>query len=310
MKKYFYLISTSLILFLIFSVSTYADKGSFSIYPVKLTQESQKAIILHNFKEEVLILGTELKAEKETDVLEFIPFPSEPEVSLAEGNPFEEIKSDNIFQKFIMDNNYFLCEIPKNWEFERNKEEDERYKVYKIKLFAPDSDRTPTTIYVTFYAKENKLFNGYNDFIERNSRDIFGGTGDEDEKYKKYTPVKKITLNKKYKAFFFESEIKEYLHPESKSEEFVIVKERYYVIPSKNGFYVLYYTASKTIFQKYLPVFKRVLSSFKTGPYINEKLLSFYFGASEKRWKMGSGLCPERDIKPYIRGNTLMKRLC
>lgn len=39
-----------------------------------------------------MILGTELKAEKETDVLEFIPFPSEPEVSLAEGNPFEEIK--------------------------------------------------------------------------------------------------------------------------------------------------------------------------------------------------------------------------
>lgn len=92
MKKYFYLVLTSLFSFLFFSVSTYADKGSFSIYPVKLTQESQKAIILHNFKEEILILGTELKGEKETDVLEFIPFPSEPEVSLAEGNPFEVIK--------------------------------------------------------------------------------------------------------------------------------------------------------------------------------------------------------------------------
>jgi hypothetical protein len=169
-------------------------------------------------------------------------------------------KSDKIFQKFVMDNNYFSCEIPKNWEFERNKEDEEKYKVFKIKLFAPGTEKSPTTIYVTFYAKENKLFNDYNDFIERNSKDLFGGTGDENEKY---TPVKKITLNKK-KAFYFEVEAKEYLEPESKSEEFVIIKERYYVLPSKNGFYVLHYTASKPVFQKHLPVFKKVLSSFKT----------------------------------------------
>lgn len=57
---------------------------------VTLTQESQKAIILHNASEEVLILGTELKASRETDVLEFIPFPSEPGVFPAKGNSFEE----------------------------------------------------------------------------------------------------------------------------------------------------------------------------------------------------------------------------
>ncbi|WP_141266193.1 DUF2330 domain-containing protein [Thermodesulfovibrio sp. Kuro-1] len=69
-----------------------ADKGLFWwTMDAELTQDSQKAIILHNFKEEVLILGTELKANKDTGVLEFIPFPSEPEVSLAKGNPFEEI---------------------------------------------------------------------------------------------------------------------------------------------------------------------------------------------------------------------------
>lgn len=69
-----------------------ADKGLFWwTMDAELSQDSQKAIILHNFKEEVLILGTELKASKDTGVLEFIPFPSEPEISLAKGNPFEEI---------------------------------------------------------------------------------------------------------------------------------------------------------------------------------------------------------------------------
>lgn len=173
----------------------------------------------------------------------------------------KETRDDNAFQKFVMDNNYFSCEIPKNWEFERNKEYEEKYKVYKVRLFGPGIEKSPTTIYVTFYAKENKLFKDHNDFIERNSKDVFSGTGDEDEKY---TPVKQVTLNKN-KAFYFESETKEYLNPESKSEEFVIVKERYYVIPSKNGFYVLHYLASKPAFQKYLRVFKRVVSSFKTG---------------------------------------------
>jgi hypothetical protein len=58
---------------------------------VELSQESQKAIILHNATEEILILGTEMKAKQETEILEFIPFPSEPQVSLAAGNPFEKI---------------------------------------------------------------------------------------------------------------------------------------------------------------------------------------------------------------------------
>jgi hypothetical protein len=58
---------------------------------VELSQESQKAIILHNGSEEVLILGTEMKAKQETEILEFIPFPAEPDASLATGNPFETV---------------------------------------------------------------------------------------------------------------------------------------------------------------------------------------------------------------------------
>jgi len=71
--------------------AAHADKGPVLWQEgVQLRQEAQKAIILHNAAEEALILGTELKSSRETEILEFIPFPSEPEVSLAKGNPLEE----------------------------------------------------------------------------------------------------------------------------------------------------------------------------------------------------------------------------
>lgn len=69
-----------------------ADRGSISPGPVKLHEDSQRGIIFHNFTEEILILGTELRAEQESGVLEFIPFPSEPTVTLAAGDPFGEIQ--------------------------------------------------------------------------------------------------------------------------------------------------------------------------------------------------------------------------
>lgn len=69
-----------------------ADRGPVTWQEnVSLSQESQKAIILHNGTEEVLILGTELKASSEIDLLEFIPLPSDPEVGLAKGDPFAAV---------------------------------------------------------------------------------------------------------------------------------------------------------------------------------------------------------------------------
>jgi hypothetical protein len=78
---------TAILLFL--AAPLWADRGPIVWNEgVELSQDSQKAIILHNGAEEVLILGTELKANKETEILEFIPFPAEPRVSAAKGNPF------------------------------------------------------------------------------------------------------------------------------------------------------------------------------------------------------------------------------
>lgn len=78
-----------LLFIMVFYVPTYADMGRIHATDAKVSEESQKAIILHNGDEEVLILGTDLKADKKTGLIRFIPFPTEPKVSLAHPDVFE-----------------------------------------------------------------------------------------------------------------------------------------------------------------------------------------------------------------------------
>jgi len=70
-------------------ISAYADMGAIVPYNVKINEDAQRAIILHNEKEEVLILGTDLHGENETKILRFIPLPSEPEVSQVNADVFK-----------------------------------------------------------------------------------------------------------------------------------------------------------------------------------------------------------------------------
>jgi hypothetical protein len=73
------------------SFNANADRGSIYYSPenVRVSEDAQKAIILHNLEEEVLILGMDLKADKKIGIVTFIPFPSEPQVSLAPDQAFE-----------------------------------------------------------------------------------------------------------------------------------------------------------------------------------------------------------------------------
>lgn len=91
MRKALCIINLVFSMLIFFPALSHADRGHWWPMGANLSEDSQKAIIFHNKKEEVLILGTELKADKDIGVLEFIPFPSEPLVSLAKGDPFKEM---------------------------------------------------------------------------------------------------------------------------------------------------------------------------------------------------------------------------
>ena len=68
-----------------------ADMGSVYGVDIGVREESQKAVILHNGEQEVLILGTDLQADTRGGILRFIPFPSAPSVSLAPAGVFDRV---------------------------------------------------------------------------------------------------------------------------------------------------------------------------------------------------------------------------
>lgn len=166
------------------------------------------------------------------------------------------------YKKYSMDNNYFSCSIPSGWDLNRDKDEDEKYKIYEIQLDFPSAGKAPTTIKVSYYSKESTDFSGYQNFLDRNSSNALGETKSERELYE---PVKKIKLAGR-KAFELSREMMQYLHPESKSDESVQLKEKLYVVPAKEGFYVISFSAEKTDYLANLPVFEKVAKSFKGKP--------------------------------------------
>ncbi len=84
-------IAIAVVAALFLSEGSRADMGRILTTEAKVEEKAQKAIILHNLEEEVLILGTDLEADRRTTILRFIPFPSEPQVSLHDGDPFGEV---------------------------------------------------------------------------------------------------------------------------------------------------------------------------------------------------------------------------
>lgn len=75
------------------------------IDPLKVSvfEPKQRAIILWNGTEEVLLLSTDQKASEKTSVLEVIPLPSEPTVRLSSFKVFEAA------QKLVVENRMWAC---------------------------------------------------------------------------------------------------------------------------------------------------------------------------------------------------------
>jgi hypothetical protein len=70
----------------------WGDRGSIRTEPVNIEEPAQRAIIVHNGVREWLILQTDVRAEKTTRIVEFMPLPSKPEVSLAPEGCFAALK--------------------------------------------------------------------------------------------------------------------------------------------------------------------------------------------------------------------------
>lgn len=74
--------------------SSFADKGGWHINtePVTLKESRQKAIIGWDGQIQILCLATDVAASKNTTVIEFLPLPSEPKVTLGNRESFDAVQ--------------------------------------------------------------------------------------------------------------------------------------------------------------------------------------------------------------------------
>ncbi len=166
-------------------------------------------------------------------------------------------QKDKNFSRYEIEGGYFSCLVPSDWELKRDKNSDEEYKIYEIKLTGPGR----TWIYVSYYSKDNEDFRDYKNYIDRNTKDGLGRKNSDIGKYSDARPFK----SGKIKGFEIIRELKEYVSLESKSSDAYWVKERIIVMPAKEGFFVASYSAKKSDFEKYHSVYKKVLSGFAPG---------------------------------------------
>lgn len=185
-----------------------------------------------------------------------------PPAAAPAANPAAAPEPGGRFKKYSMEHGYFNCMVPVSWSINRERERDEDYKIFEVQLLAPKSDKSAISIFVSYYAAENEDFDGYEDFIDRNSANALGETKSERENYE---PVRKIKLWGR-RAFELVREKMVYLHPEAKSDESAQVKEKMYILPAKQGFYVMHFSSPKDAFEENLPIFERVAKSFKGKP--------------------------------------------
>jgi hypothetical protein len=163
------------------------------------------------------------------------------------------------YKPYVMDHDYFSCQVPAAWELDRNAEEDEEYKIFEFYVRAPEPR---TSINVRYLLADNEDFSDYQDFLERNSRNALGETKTKRENY---GPVEKVKLAG-LPAFRLQRDLMTFLNPYSKSDESASLRELLYVVPMKDGsFYVLEFSADASVYEAYLPVFEHVAASLKPG---------------------------------------------
>ena len=74
-----------------------ADRGMVPLSDVSVYGPGQKAIIAWNGEEEILILSTDVRASSNSQVLELLPLPSEPEIEKGDFASFEQV--DKLIKK-------------------------------------------------------------------------------------------------------------------------------------------------------------------------------------------------------------------
>lgn len=155
---------------------------------------------------------------------------------------------------------YFTVAVPAGWT---KKDEplglsDAERKVFGAEFFGPQADGIAALVGARYYAPGNQLQPTAEKFIKVNAAPALG-INTSKEVYGKVTAGKAGN----YYAKTFERKSYEYMPKEALHPKKVHIYEKFYVVPVKNGFYVLHYYAPMDLARANLRHFEDFVASFK-----------------------------------------------
>ncbi len=165
------------------------------------------------------------------------------------------------FEEYLSEGGYFKVILPSGWgkieqSFGLSSEEK---KIYGIDVLGPSSeDGIASKISAHYYAPGNLLHKTMEKFITTHAQPVLGVNLDGEE----YGRVKDGRVAGR-DAKVFDRKVYEYIPPHAIRPKKIGVYERFVVVPSSKGFYVLRYRAPENIAEKYQDVFENVISSFE-----------------------------------------------
>ena len=155
---------------------------------------------------------------------------------------------------------YFSVDVPSGWERESLPfgHTEAQKKIFGFNFFAGgNADGIPKRISVHYYAPGNMLYRNADQFIRLHSRPVLPSA----EEGESYGPVRDGRVGK-YPAKLFDRTTIMLVPPRSIDQKRVPVAERFAVVPAKEGFYVLQFSAPADVAAFCAADFDAVLSSF------------------------------------------------
>jgi hypothetical protein len=156
---------------------------------------------------------------------------------------------------------YFEVRFPAGWQ----KTEtgfglsDAEKKVYGAEVSGErDADGLAPRISVRYYAPGNLLHKTAEKFVRTHSRPALGAALDGQQ----YGPVRKGLAGRQY-AQVFDRKIFDFTPQESLNPKKIAVYEKFHVVPVKDGFFVLRYTAPAAAAKAHLKAYEAAVASFK-----------------------------------------------
>ena len=174
---------------------------------------------------------------------------------------------------------FFACEVPADWDMADHSIglTAEEKRVYGVTLQGPWHGDVPVKIYIHYYADGNLLYRSLDHYLKLFSKPALG-VALEGSSYGAVTSTilsgraGKVFERRKNEYVPLHNRLGDSDEPESKGTRIfekaemmskaVPVKERFIVLPAKNGFYALRYSASAENFQEFIQFFEKVTTSF------------------------------------------------